>query len=158
MVFFEQFLNHRGTEDQRHRGPEAQRTRGTEDQRTRGPEDQRTRGPEDTETAQRNQTLRAKPLSRSHSCSTIASIMKYDNLWLCLKSQNLTWTQSVPPRGSGWVRSRCARFAKFAAHAPTRYREVVLTGSNSESGLLRQSHNLSSFYLPFHNPCATSGT
>jgi len=22
---------------------------------------------------------------------------------LCLKSQNLTWTESVPPRGSGWV-------------------------------------------------------
>src|ERR1700752_5190775 len=41
------------------------------------------------------------------------------------------WTQSVPPRGSGWVRTRSARFAKFAAHAPTRYREVVLTVSKS---------------------------
>src|SRR5262249_62193889 len=38
---------------------------------------------------------------------------------------------SVPPRGSGWVRRRRAQFAKVAAHAPTRYREVVLTRSKS---------------------------
>jgi len=33
----------------------------------------------------------------------------------------------------------CARFAKFAAHAPTRYREVVLTVSKCGFLLLRQS-------------------
>ena len=35
------------------------------------------------------------------------------------------WAQSEPPRGSGWVRRRHP--SKNAAHAPTRYREVVLT-------------------------------
>ena len=37
--------------------------------------------------------------------------------------------QSVPPRGSGWVRSR-SRFASITSLndcVPTRYREVVLT-------------------------------
>jgi len=48
---------------------------------------------------------------------------------LCIKSQNPpTWTQSEPPRGSGWVRRR---LHENAALAPTRYREVVLTVSKS---------------------------
>jgi len=49
---------------------------------------------------------------------------------LLLKSQNLTWTQSVPPRGSGWVRSLFG--SQRVYDVPTRYREVVLTVSNKD--------------------------
>jgi len=38
-----------------------------------------------------------------------------------------SWTQSEPPRGSGWVRS--LTMAVGSGFAPTRYREVVLTVS-----------------------------
>jgi c(7)-type cytochrome triheme protein len=48
-----------------------------------------------------------------------------------------TWTQSVPPRGSGWVRRRPQ--SNKAAHAPARYREVVLTVSKPEPEILEQS-------------------
>jgi len=41
-------------------------------------------------------------------------------------------------RGSGWVRSRCARLAKVAAYAPTRYREVVPTVSKSGSDFYKR--------------------
>src|SRR6185503_16362752 len=33
-----------------------------------------------------------------------------------LKSQNRTWAQSVPPRGSGWVRRRRARIKRLRTH------------------------------------------
>src|SRR5262249_52031730 len=46
-----------------------------------------------------------------------------------LDKQIRCWTQSEPPRGSGWVRRRLQ--SRKAAHAPTRYREVVLTVSNN---------------------------
>ena len=41
--------------------------------------------------------------------------------------RNGTWTQSEPPRGSGWVPAQ--RFSIGAYGVPTRYREVVLTVS-----------------------------
>ena len=37
-----------------------------------------------------------------------------------------SWTQSEPPRGSGWVH---AQLFRLAYGVPTRYREVVLTVS-----------------------------
>jgi len=43
----------------------------------------------------------------------------------------LTWKRSVPPRGSGWVRS--SETLVQSGFAPTRYREVVLTVSKSVS-------------------------
>ena len=42
-----------------------------------------------------------------------------------LRSRNLTWTGSEPPRGSGWVHAQ--HFSIGAYGVPTRYREVVLT-------------------------------
>ena len=36
-----------------------------------------------------------------------------------------TWTQSVPPRGSGWVHAQLFWIGAYGV--PTRYREVVLT-------------------------------
>src|SRR5262249_14300260 len=47
------------------------------------------------------------------------------------KVRDRAWTQSEPPRGSGWVRRRLQ--SKRTAHAPTRYREVVLTVSKYPS-------------------------
>jgi len=41
------------------------------------------------------------------------------------------WIGSVPPRGSGWVRSHFG--AERVYDVPTRYREVVLTRSKSSS-------------------------
>jgi hypothetical protein len=41
--------------------------------------------------------------------------------------QKDAWTQSEPPRGSGWVRS--LTIDSYFGFAPTRYREVVLTVS-----------------------------
>jgi hypothetical protein len=38
-----------------------------------------------------------------------------------------TWNQSVPPRGSGWVRSPFLSMDQDCV--PTRYREVVLTAA-----------------------------
>ena len=43
----------------------------------------------------------------------------------------MTWKRSVPPRGSGWVRS--SETLVQSGFAPTRYREVVLTVSKSVS-------------------------
>jgi len=43
------------------------------------------------------------------------------------KNQAYAWTQSEPPRGSGWVQAQ--RFSIGAYGVPTRYREVVLTVS-----------------------------
>jgi hypothetical protein len=40
---------------------------------------------------------------------------------------NYAWTQSEPPRGSGWVHAQL--FWVGAYGVPTRYREVVLTVS-----------------------------
>ena len=40
----------------------------------------------------------------------------------------MTWTQSEPPRGSGWVQAqRASCYPNPFGCAPTRYREVVLT-------------------------------
>ena len=45
----------------------------------------------------------------------------------------VTWSGSVPPRGSGWVRSILApQDQSPLGCAPTRYREVVLTRSKRE--------------------------
>jgi len=52
--------------------------------------------------------------------------------------RNLGWTQSEPPRGSGWVRRRHFRNIKqieCVYDVPTRYREVVLTVSKPGSDI-----------------------
>jgi len=57
---------------------------------------------------------------------------------LCLTSSDVGWIQSVPPRGSGWVRRRHFRNINKIEHVydvPTRYREVVLTVSKSDSDI-----------------------
>src|SRR6185295_14022424 len=57
---------------------------------------------------------------------------------LCLKVRNLAWTQSVPPRGSGWVHAQLFG-SERVYDVPTRYREVVLTVSKHIS--LPDSHS-----------------
>jgi len=52
------------------------------------------------------------------------------------KVRILGWTQSEPPRGSGWVRRRHFRNINKIERVydvPTRYREVVLTVSKPGS-------------------------
>src|SRR5689334_12663895 len=49
---------------------------------------------------------------------------------LRLKVSIRTWIGSVPPRGSGWVRQHLSQ--SLQGCAPTRYRKVVLTRSNSD--------------------------
>jgi hypothetical protein len=59
---------------------------------------------------------------------------------LASKVSGRTWTGSVPPRGSGWVRSHVATdllIAGLKGYAPTGYREVVLTRSKNIVGFLR---------------------
>jgi hypothetical protein len=46
----------------------------------------------------------------------------FNSLRLLLQSGSLRLSRSVPPRGSGWVRT-----SRDAHRLPTRYREVVLT-------------------------------
>jgi hypothetical protein len=48
----------------------------------------------------------------------------FNSLRLLLQSGSLRLSRSVPPRGSGWVRT-----SRDAHRLPTRYREVVLTCS-----------------------------
>src|SRR6185295_557908 len=47
---------------------------------------------------------------------------------------NLSWIQSVPPRGSGWVKQSDPKSIEIshASQRPTRYRAVVLTSSKCE--------------------------
>jgi hypothetical protein len=45
-----------------------------------------------------------------------------------MAKENRGWTQSEPPRGSGWVRSQTSDVV-VDGFAPIRYREVVLTVS-----------------------------
>jgi hypothetical protein len=51
-------------------------------------------------------------------------------------SPKLIWMESVPPRGSGWVRSQRRQNCLGIIHdfVPTRYREVVLTASKQRRG------------------------
>src|SRR5215470_17261093 len=57
----------------------------------------------------------------------------------CFRSLRQRWTQSVPPRGSGWVR-RLKSIDKTNC-VPTRYHEAVLTASNFHCG---RGHSVSS--------------
>ena len=67
--------------------------------------------------------LPSKPIESTNGSWWMLQIVSATNL----KVSTRTWTGSVPPRGSGWVRQPCRDLLN--AGAPTRYREVVLTRS-----------------------------
>jgi len=80
------------------------------------------------------------------SASGVASqnALAKDSLGFALKIGDCNWTESVPPRGSGWVKIRFKKHEQIQRSycLPTRYREVVLTRSKSGSDFWAKADSL----------------